>query len=54
MRKAFFLFFGWLTIPHILFYLVAKNKQIIDKDIVRWVQCSRQFNPLWGGANLNS
>lgn len=53
MRKILFWFFSWLTIPHILCYLVAKNKQIIDKDIVRWVQCSHQFNPLWG-ANLNS
>lgn len=49
MRKILFLFFSWLMIPHILCYLVAKNKQIIDKDIARWVQCSRQFNPFWGG-----
>ena len=42
MRKAFFLFFGWLTIPHILCYLVAKNKQIIDKDIV-WLDYARTF-----------
>ena len=53
MRKKIFLFLGWLTIPHILCYLVAKNKQTIDKDIVRWVQCSRQFNPLWGRPSEN-
>lgn len=52
MKKVFFLFWGWLTIPHILCYLVAKNKQTIDKDIARWVQCTNQHNPFGGGVNL--
>ena len=51
MKKVFFLFWGWLTIPHILCYLVAKNKQTIDKDIARRVQCTNQHNP-FGGVNL--
>lgn len=51
MKKVFFLFWGWLTIPHILCYLVAKNKQTIDKDIARWVQCTNQHNPFGGGKS---
>ena len=51
MKKVFFLCFGWLTIPHIVFYIIAKNKPTIDKDIVRWVQCTNQCNPLWGGKS---
>lgn len=51
MKKVFFLFWGWLTIPHILCYLVAKNKQTIDKDIARWVQCTNQRNPFGGGKS---
>lgn len=54
MKKVFFLFFGWLTLPHVVFYLFAPNKAVIDKDIARWVQCSKQSNPLWGGVNLIS
>ena len=52
MRKAFFLMFGWLTVPHICCYVFAKNRQTIDKDIVRWVQCSREFCPLGGGKSM--
>lgn len=50
MKKIAFLLFGWLTVPHVICYLFAKNKKMIDKDVVRWVQCSKQSNPLWGGA----
>lgn len=48
MKKIFFLLFGWLAIPHIICYLFARNKCIIDKDVVRWVQCSKQQNPMGG------
>jgi hypothetical protein len=39
MRKIVFLLMSWLTIPHILFYLLSKNKKVLDKDIDRWAQC---------------
>lgn len=52
MKKVFFLLFGWLTLPHVIFYLFAKNKGIIGKDIARWVECSKQPNPLCGGKSL--
>lgn len=48
MKKIAFLLFGWLTVPHAICYLFAKNKKMIDKDVVRWVQCSKLSNPLWG------
>ena len=52
MKKIAFLLFGWLTVPHVICYLFAKNKKMIDKDVVRWVQCSKQSNPLWGGKKI--
>lgn len=52
MKKIFFLLFGWLTFPHVFFYKATKNRQIIDKDIVRWVQCSKQECQFGGGKSL--
>lgn len=52
MKKMFFLLLGWLTVPHVICYLFARNKKIIDKDVVRWVLCSKQSNPLLGGRNI--
>lgn len=48
-KKLIFVLFGWLTIPHALCYLLAKNKSTIDKDIDRWVVCSKNRNPFRGG-----
>lgn len=53
-KKLIFVLFGWLTIPHALCYLLAKNKSTIDKDIDRWVVCSKNRNPFRGGAILTS
>ena len=53
MKKTFFLLLGWLTVPHVICYFFAKNKKIIDKDVVRWVLCSKQSNPLLGGAKYS-
>lgn len=50
MKKMKFLCVGWLTIPHVVFYLLTKNKETIDKDIIRWIKCARA-KPL-GGANI--
>lgn len=50
MKKIKFLCFCWLTIPHVVFYLFAKNKETIDKDIVRWIKCA-QAKPVGGDSN---
>lgn len=32
------LLFGFVTIPHLILYLVSKNRKIINKDVLRWAQ----------------
>ena len=51
MKKVFFLLFGWLTIPHVFMYLLARNKQIINKDVDRWAKCA-QIKPIGGGNSF--
>jgi serine O-acetyltransferase len=52
MRKIVFLLLSWLTIPHILFYLLSKNKKVLDKDIDRWAQCLNvKESVIRGGKN---
>ena len=47
MKQIKFLCMGWLTIPHVMCYLFAKNRETIDKDIIRWIKCA-QAKPIGG------
>lgn len=47
MKKFVFCLISWVTFPHILLYLISKNRAVIEKDVKRWTKCTR-INPLCG------
>lgn len=36
IKKIVYYLFAWLTIPHIIIFLISRNKAIIHKDIESW------------------
>ena len=52
IKKLYFVFFGWLTIPHILFDMVSHNKQVINEDVDRWTLCAQISKSALGGGQV--
>lgn len=49
-KKLYFIFFGWLTLPHISLYLFSHNKQVINEDVDRWTICAQISKSALGGG----
>lgn len=50
MRRIIYILFGWVTIPHQIAYLCARQKSFLDADIDRWIVCSgSQFRKYYNG-----
>lgn len=49
MKKIHFILMSWLTIPHVIVYLLFHEKKILNKDIERWTECTHICHNVTGG-----
>jgi len=50
MRKPLFYIFWWITIPHLVLYLLSGEKDTIRYDVLKWSKCE-PFHKLYKNSD---